>query len=164
VRADAGERVARHFSAALVEHVRRCRRDHLPVPDGFLDLAAMLATARQCPPSVDGSPSDVDAPVMPPASLDYATAGAVLPNWQAIQCREPNGSLVVGYDTGSPYVEPPWRYDRSDEPLMPRVDDDYLTWLCESGAQPRVHGSSRWSVCVGRRDPCQVPATSAGVR
>gem|GEM_PF-6543588 len=69
---------------------------------------------------------------------EVANLAEVLPNWQDIQRRKPNGSLVVGYRTGSPYVEPPWRYDRDDEPLIPSVDRDYLTWLCESGAQPRV--------------------------
>jgi len=88
------------IAGARVDRPRNSRKSrHLR--DRFLDLAAMLAPARQCPPSVDGSPSDVDAPVMPPASLDYATAGAVLSNWQAIQRRESNGPLVVGYDTAA---------------------------------------------------------------
>lgn len=97
-----GERLAAHLSASLVEHVRRCARDGVPAPAGFLELAQMLANARQRPPELDGPASTVEPAGMPPEFVDYATAAAVLGvSVRTVSRRVAAGRMpVVGSGTG----------------------------------------------------------------
>jgi excisionase family DNA binding protein len=71
--------VARHLIAALRAHLRRCRRDQVPVPPPVAALlAGLLAGDGQPRPTLDDADAGADAGAVAPLLVDYRAAADAL--------------------------------------------------------------------------------------
>ena len=86
------DRLASWLVGVIMRAVTEGHRNGQRVPVGAVDVARLLANTRHNPPRMDVPASTVDAAVMPPVAVDYATAAAVL----GVSCRTVSRRVAAG--------------------------------------------------------------------